>query len=247
LGVTAATSVGFTELRAEVLRLATLPVNPHRTGLWHKSRPTANGLGMTEKDPKNRLELLALTRHSAVSWIEQSLNQGNTLGRALALAAELDWDGRRYSPRTLEDWFYVWRAQGFGALERQSRRDKGICRAISPQAAEAIVKLRLQLPSLPISVLVRELEQSAVLEPGTFSLSSVYRLLVSRGLDRPRLIAEGTGPTKAFETDLANTLWMSDVMDGPTLRVGDRTSAHLPLRRTRRLLAANPSRPVLRQ
>src|SRR5437868_6273328 len=51
---------------------------------------------------------------------------------------------------------------------------------------------------------------------------SVYRLLVSQGLDRPRLIAQGSGPTKAFETELANALWMADVMDGPTLRVGDR-------------------------
>jgi putative transposase len=177
---------------------------------------------MDEKDPQSRLEHSALTRHSAVSWIEQSLNQGNTLGRALVLAAELDWGGRHYSPRTLEDWFYVWRAQGFGALERQSRRDKGVCKAISPQAAAAILKLRLQQPSLPISVLVRQLERSGVLQPGTFSLSSVYRLLIGQGLDRPGLIAQGSGPTKAFETELANALWMSDVMDGPTLRVGDR-------------------------
>jgi len=62
---------------------------------------------MNEKDPKSRLERWALIRHSAVSWIEQSLNQGNTLGRALALASELAWSGRRYSPRTLEGWLYV--------------------------------------------------------------------------------------------------------------------------------------------
>jgi len=87
-------------------------------------------LGMNEKDPQSRLEHWALNRHSAVSWIEQSLNQGNTLGRALALASELDWNGRRYSPRTLEGWLYEWRAKGFGALERQSRRDKGLCRTL---------------------------------------------------------------------------------------------------------------------
>ena len=179
-------------------------------------------LGMIEKDPQSRLEHWALIRHSAVSWIEQSLNQGNTLGRALALASELDWSGRRYSPRTLEGWLYEWRARGFGALERQSRRDKGVCRALCPQAAQAIVKLRLQHPSLAISTLVRQLQESGVLQPGTFSLSSVYRLLVREGLDRPRLIAEGSAPTKAFETELANALWMADVMDCPTLRVGDR-------------------------
>jgi putative transposase len=138
------------------------------------------------------------------------------------LASELDWGGRRYSPRTLEDWLYQWREQGFEALERRSRRDKGVSKAISPKDAETIVKQRLQQPQVAISTLVRQLEQSGVLEPGTFSLSSVYRLLVRQGLDRPRLIAEGGGPMKAFETELANALWMADVMDGLTLRVGDR-------------------------
>jgi hypothetical protein len=94
-------------------------------------------LGMKEKDPKSHLEALALIRHSAVSWIEQSLSQGNTLGRALAHAAELDWGGRRYSPRTLEDWLYEWRAKGFAALEGQSRKDKGTTKALSAQDCNA--------------------------------------------------------------------------------------------------------------
>jgi putative transposase len=177
---------------------------------------------MKEKDPKSHLEALALIRHSAVSWIEQCLSQGNTLAVALALAAELDWGGRRYSPRTLEDWFYEWRAKGFAALERQNRKDKGKSKALSAQDAEAIIKMRLQHPNIAISTLIKQLQQSGVLQPGTFSLASVYRLLVREGLDRPGLIAQGSGPTKAFETELANTLWMTDIMDGPTLRVGAR-------------------------
>ena len=74
-----------------------------------------------------------------------------------------------------------------------------------------LIKLRLQQPCLAISTLVCQLQESGVLQPGTFSLSSVYRLLVREGLDRPGLIAEGSGPTKAFETELANALWMADV------------------------------------
>jgi hypothetical protein len=54
--------------------------------------------------------------------------------------------------------------------------------AISPKDAQAIVKLRLQQPRLAISTLVRQLEQSGVVEPGTFSLSSVYWLLTREGL-----------------------------------------------------------------
>ena len=101
-----------------------LPVNPTQLVYGIRRAQLQMLLGMNEKDPQSRLEHWALIRHSAVSWIEQSLNQGNTLGRALALASELDWSGRRYSPRTLEGWLYEWRAKGFGALERQSRRDK---------------------------------------------------------------------------------------------------------------------------
>ena len=104
---------------------------------------------MKEEESKGRLEHLALVRHSAVSWIEQCLNQGNGLGRALALASELDWDGRRYSSRTLEGWFYQWRARGFGALERRSRRDKGLSKAISPKDAEAIVSSACNNPMWP--------------------------------------------------------------------------------------------------
>jgi putative transposase len=147
--------------------------------------------------------------------------RGNTLARALALAAELEWDGRRYSPRTLEEWFYEWRARGFAALEGQSRKDKGSLKALSAQDAEAIIKMRLQHPRVPISTLVHQLEQSGALQPGSFSRASVYRLLVREGLDRARLSAQGSnGPTKAFETGASNVLWMADVMDGPTLRTG---------------------------
>jgi hypothetical protein len=167
------------------------------------------------------LEHWALIRHSAVSWIEQSLNQGNTIGRALALASELDWSGRRYSPRTLEGWLYQWRAKGFGALERQSRRDKGLCRALCPQAAEAIVKLRLQHPSLAISTLVRQLKESGVLQPG--HASSVYRQSwCAKDWIGPAL-AEGGRP-RPSRPSWPNALWMADVMDGPILRIGDQSS-----------------------
>jgi hypothetical protein len=41
--------------------------------------------------------------------------------------------------------------------------------------------MRLQHPSLAISTLVRHLKESGVLQPGTFSLSSVYRCWRAKG------------------------------------------------------------------
>ena len=103
MGVTAATNVGFAGFKKRKERQASacrLIPTQLVYGIWLGQLQML--LGMNEKDPQSRLEHWALIRHSAVSWIEQSLNQGNTLGRALALASELDWSGRRYSPQTLE-------------------------------------------------------------------------------------------------------------------------------------------------
>jgi hypothetical protein len=104
-----------------------------------------------QKEPDASSQEPALIRHNAVSWIQQSLSQGHTLGRALALASQLAWGGRYYSPRTLEGWFYEYRAAGFAGLHRQSRRDKGQIRALSSEDVQAIVKLRLSQPALPVS------------------------------------------------------------------------------------------------
>ena len=175
-----------------------------------------------QNEPDASSQEPALIRHNAVSFIQQSLSQGHTLGRALALASQLAWGGRHYSPRTLEGWLYDYRAAGFAALHRHSRRDKGQIRALPPEGVQAILKLRLSQPALSVSALVRQLLAQGVLEPGTFSMPSVYRVLRREGLDRPRLLAETNGPTKAFESELPNTLWMADIMDGPTLRLEER-------------------------
>ena len=174
-----------------------------------------------KNEPDRSVDGSALVRHSAVSWIETSLGQGHTLCRALALAGELQWGGRLYSPRTLEGWLYEFRAQGFCALARAVRSDKDAARALSAGEIQALTKLRIAQPSLPVTALVRQLLGEGALRPGAFSMPSVYRALRRAGLDRPGLVAAQAGPhgpTKAFETELANDLWMTDAMEGPVLR-----------------------------
>ena len=118
-------------------------------------------------------DALALARHAAATWIQEALKQNFTLVRATALASERTWGGNRYSASTLESWYYLLRNQGFAALQRQPRSDKGSRKALSPEACQAIVELRQQYPQLKIKVLVRQLLDKGVLQPGTFSLPSV--------------------------------------------------------------------------
>ena len=167
-------------------------------------------------------DALALARHAAVSWIQEALKQNFTLVRATALASERSWGGKLYSASTLEEWYYLFRNQGFEALKRRVRKDRGTRKALSPEASKAIVELRRKYPQLKVKVLVRQLVEQGALQVGTFSLPSVYRLLATHQLDARSIKRTppipGSGPTKAFECARANELWMTDLMFGPTLK-----------------------------
>ena len=167
-------------------------------------------------------DALALARHAAASWIQEALKQNFTLARATALASERTWGGKTYAASTLESWYYLLRNQGFEALQRQPRKDKGSRKALSPEACQALREGRQKYPPLKIKVLVRQLLEQGTLQPGTFSLPSVYRFLAAYQLDARSLKHNPpapNGPTKAFECALANQLWMTDMMFGPTLKL----------------------------
>lgn len=167
-------------------------------------------------------DALALARHAAVTWIQEALAQNFTLARTLSLASQRTWGERNYSASTLESWYYAFRNQGFEALQRQPRQDKGTRKALSPQDCQVLLEGRQQYPQIKIKVLVRQLVEKGALQAGTFSLPSVYRLMAEHHLDA-RSIRHNpplpNGPTKAFECPRTNELWMADMMVGPTLKL----------------------------
>jgi putative transposase len=165
----------------------------------------------------------ALIRHAAVTWIQEALKENYTLARATALASERTWGGKTYSASTLQGWHYAYQLEGFEALQRQPRKDKGTRKALGPEACQALLDLRQKHPELKIKVLVRQLVEKGILQPGTFSLPSVYRFFAAHQMDAHSIKHNppppGSGPTKTFECSLANDLWMTDMMFGPTLKL----------------------------
>lgn len=177
---------------------------------------------MKQNDNLSEISRRALLRHSAVSWIEQCRNEGHSFCECIKRASELDWEGRFFSSRTLEDWYYAHRRGGFSRLEVRRRSDAGTLRALEPQVAQAILELRKSQPRLTVTAILERLRTQGIIEAGSScSRSTVYRFLQKEGLDRHRLRAianEVGGPAKAWESEAPNTLWMADVMDGPSLK-----------------------------
>jgi hypothetical protein len=104
-------------------------------------------------NPPSDSDALALARHAAASWIQEALKQNFTLARATALASERTWGGKTYSASTLEGWYYLLRNQGFAALHRQPRKDKGLRKALSPDACQALLEWRQKYPHMLIHLM----------------------------------------------------------------------------------------------
>ena len=173
---------------------------------------------------ENPRDTRALARFAAVQAVVQGVQHGLPMVRAAQQAALQPWAGRYFAAATIEDWYYDYRKGQFAALQEKPRRDRGQHKVPDPAALEALLKLRREYPQLTVKALTAELVRQGILQPGTFSDSSILRRLAEAGLDRQSLragTALGDGPTKAFELPLPNLRWMTDCMHGPTLACGE--------------------------
>lgn len=167
----------------------------------------------------------ALLRLRIINWIEERVEHGGCpLAQALREASSRPWpdadSGQCYAVRTLEDWWYAYRKDGFTALCPQPRSDAGRSRSIDEAAGLRLIELVQKYPEMPLKVWWRHAQKEGEALP---PLSTAYRYLRKHGYDRKGL-ARGrtqTGPTKAFEAARVNDLWMTDFSPGPKIRTGE--------------------------
>jgi putative transposase len=173
---------------------------------------------------QNIQQTVALMRFKAVNWIEEQQRNGCELASALRQASLYPWPdatGRYYAVRTIEDWWYAYKKDGFDGLLPNERSDKGHSRTIDPDLGRFIIEQVSTYPTITVKVLYENWKKQEVehLPP----IRSVYRYLQRQGYDR-KSISSGrldTGPTKAFEAPYANDLWMVDFSPGPRLRTDE--------------------------
>ena len=159
----------------------------------------------------------ALLRYDVVRYLEEAVRSGLPLRRALCAGSEREWYGRYFGVSTIETWYYQYRQKGLAALEDNPRKDKGQTRALAPATMEAFLNLRRENPQLHITSLLRRMQQQELLETGSVSLSTLYRLVAREGLDRRSIQTNPQGPTKAYEFAWANEFWLTDAMHGPAV------------------------------
>jgi transposase InsO family protein len=124
----------------------------------------------------------------------------------------IPYSGRtRLSRSTILGWIRRYNGR-IESLYPKDRSDQGKSRSFDDETASQIIKLRLDKPDVTVDTLIESLEKITC---QTYSYSSVYRFLQSRGLmntARPE-------DRRKFEAQHPNDLWQSDVMHGPQVLV----------------------------
>jgi putative transposase len=165
-----------------------------------------------------KAEKLALFRYGLIApLVLEPLPRGELTRRAEDIASRpYDIpDSKRHtiSVDTLLDWAARYRTGGFEALAPKPRQDRGQSRAITPQLASLIERLKRENPHRTGTTLLRELALSSGNQEPPLSASTLYRFLKQRGLSERQLLAPQAH--KKFEAELANQIWQADMLFGP--------------------------------
>ena len=169
-------------------------------------------------DPNKRQEIAQWRMSILGPLISARLNHGDrqTLLQAAASRVYETPDGRRmrYEWRTLESWYYQYKAEGLKALQPRRRKDAGICRAIAADTAKYLLDLRREEPRRSVRTLIKAAKREKREGAAALTASSVTWLLRAHGLSqRPRQAPERE--RRAFTVELPGDLWMGDAMHGP--------------------------------
>jgi putative transposase len=165
-----------------------------------------------------KAEKLALFRYGLIApLVVEPLPRGELTRRAEEIASRQydipDSKRRALSVDTLLEWAKRYRHSGFTALAPKTRQDRGQPRAITPQLASLIERLKRENPHRTGTTLLRELALSSGKDEPPLSASTLYRFLKQRGLSERQLLAPPA--RKKFEAELANQIWQADMLFGP--------------------------------
>jgi transposase InsO family protein len=169
----------------------------------------------------SKAEKLALFRYALIApLVIESLPRGELTRRAQEIASRHydipDSKRGAVSVDTLLDWAGRYRNGGFESLAPKPRQDRGQSRAVTPQLASLIERLKRENPHRTGTTLLRELALSSGQDMPALSASTLYRFLKQRGLSEKQLLAPQAH--KKFEAELSNQIWQADMLFGPWVK-----------------------------
>lgn len=130
----------------------------------------------------------------------------------------------RVAAETIRHWLTAYRRGGFEALMPRPRADQGRSRSLPATVTEVLLATKEAHPKWSVPLVIRSARSHPeVPEALPLPVSTVHRLLSRHGLMTPASGETADRDRRRFAFERAGQLWMSDVMHGPTVALGDRT------------------------
>jgi transposase InsO family protein len=183
---------------------------------------------MSDADPQHP-QAVALFRYGLIAEFVSVPDPGPGLYARLREKAAASYTipgsrRTRVAVETLRDWIQLYRRGGFEALLPKARADRGRSRALSDAIAEALLAIKEEHPRLSIPLVIKTARERALVpETETLPPSTVHRLFTRHGLMRKDSATASGQDRRRFAFAHPGQLWMSDVMHGPQVGVGDRS------------------------
>ncbi len=173
---------------------------------------------MDDDDPRHSMALCRYQAISAYLALEPARGQRRALLEQLAHKSWAGPDGEplRVSAETLRSWVRRYRRDGLPGLMDKPRARRGV-QALSPEQVETVIALKREVPERSLDRIVRIAEQTALIEPGVLSRSTLHRVLQREGISGRPASESGTKDLDRFEALRPNDLWQSDMRTGPGL------------------------------
>jgi transposase InsO family protein len=124
---------------------------------------------------------------------------------------------------TLRGWLGLYRAGGFDALKPRPRKDIGSARAIPTEVLDLLVSIKDAHREWSVSMVIDAAKkENAAAREVALPVSTVHRVLSRAGVMGKAPDDPTTKDRRRFSYEHAGELWMSDVMHGPSVVVGNK-------------------------
>jgi len=134
----------------------------------------------------------------------------------------------RISASTIRRWVRLYEASGrkLASLYPVNRADRGRSRVIDEETAMSLIRLRREMPRMPVKNLIKVMDERGLITPGIkVALTTAYRVLKRAEMETPRVTP---ADRRRYEAEQPNDIWQADVMHGPSVQIeGKRRKTYL--------------------
>jgi putative transposase len=178
---------------------------------------------------QDRKKQVAIFRFGVISdfFVRDQMERGERerlLADKCAQRWQIPFSNRtRLSRSTILGWVRLYRQGGqkLESLYPQGRNDRGRPRALDEDTAQALIRLKREMPKASVSTVIAEMRRRRLASPDVeLKGPTVYRFLRQLGLMGNK--AAPSIDRRKFEAELPNDIWQSDAMHGPMVQVGDK-------------------------